>query len=108
MTKRMAEKFESKRKRILNKIKIRFEVLYVLVQAKILLAGASFLRGKSQKGLLPPLLGLLLTLSPAFLSAQTPDWPWTLGESFQLTTDANDNFSPAIASNNLSIFCRMV
>jgi hypothetical protein len=98
----MAGKIESGRKKILNKIKLG--VLYLTIQVKILLLGALFLRGKSLKGLLPFLMGLLLLASPGILPAQTPVWPWLFGQSFQLTDDGKDNFSPAIASNGNFFF----
>ena len=98
----MAGKVESGRKKLLDKIK--FEVLYLTIQAKISLLGASFLTGKSLKGLLPFFMGLLLLASPGILPAQTPDWPWVFGESLQMTTDADDNFSPAVVSNNQLYF----
>jgi hypothetical protein len=53
----MAGKIESGRKRIFNRI--RFEVLYLTIQAKISLLGVSFLGGRRLKGLLPFLVGLI-------------------------------------------------
>jgi hypothetical protein len=93
----MAKRFSFGREKLINRIK--FGVLYITVQLKIFLVGASFLGKRGLKGFFPLILGCLLLTSPNGLWAQLSDEPWTFGESFQLTTGADDNYSPAIASN---------
>jgi hypothetical protein len=94
---KMTGKFGSAREKVVTKVK--FWLLCLGVQAKIFLVGASFLKRKSLKGLLPLFMGCFLLASANCLWAQAPDWPWTFGETLQLTTGADDNYSPAIASN---------
>jgi hypothetical protein len=93
----MAEKFGSAREKTFKKIK--FWLLCLGVQVRILMVGVSFLKRKSLKGLLPLLMGCFLLTSADCLWAQAPDWPWTSGKTLQMTTGADDNYSPAIASN---------
>jgi hypothetical protein len=93
----MAGKLEAGRKKILGKIK--FGILYLTVQIKILLLGASFLRRRNLKDILPLLFGFLLFSSSNLLFAQTPQWPLVFkGENIQITDNLQDDFSPAIAS----------
>ena len=80
--------------------KIRFGILYLTVEVRILLREAALSRKKGLKAILPMLMGILLLLSPSAGSAQAPLWPWDFGESFQVTDGTDDNFVPAIASNN--------
>ena len=98
----MARKFGTGRKKILNMIE--FGILYLIVQAKILFIGALSLRRRGVRGLFLLLLGSLLVASPNGLRAQAPDWPWIIGESLQLTSGSDDNFSPSVASNSSVYF----
>jgi hypothetical protein len=98
----MTGKLGSAREKVVAKVK--FWLLCLGVQVRIFLVGASFLKRKSLKGLLPLFMGCFLLASADCLCAQVPDWSWTFGETLQLTTGADDNYSPAIASNENMFF----
>jgi hypothetical protein len=98
---RMIKRLEYTKKNFLNKI--RFGILYLMVQVRIGLLGSALVRRRGIKSFLPLFFGAFLFTLPGFLCAQTEEWPWVfVGENVQLTTNFSDDGAPAIAAGDPS------
>ncbi|OGP88495.1 MAG: hypothetical protein A2156_03475 [Deltaproteobacteria bacterium RBG_16_48_10] len=107
----MLKKFECTKMNLLNKI--RYVILYLTIQMKILLLGSNFAKRRGLKGFFPLFLGGFFFAFPGFLGAQAQEWPWvSVGKNFQVTSSPEDDVSAAIAASDQSqggylvVFCK--